>query len=98
MVEMVRCNSDDRCEPCPIRLLKKAHDKAAAGELVRAAFREARIDVENAGKSWEDVEAGTLLYVIDEHAQEMGVQELKPFAVGATVLQLTKLCKVGQSD
>ena len=85
---MIHCDSNQRCEFCPVERLSNAEDRVKAGNTVRSVVRilsDGNIDT---------VKLSTLRVVAEEISAHMHSGELTGHVIGAAAINLAGECKV----
>lgn len=83
----MRCDSNQRCEACPIESLPKASDRVLAGNVTRSVVR----TLSSVEEGHQNI--GTFRMVAEDRAAYLYAEELTATVVGAAAITLTGNCK-----
>jgi hypothetical protein len=88
---MIRCDSNQRCEACPIGQLPNADDRVKAGNVVRSVTR---VLLAGGEDNISTLSFGNLKFVASERAAFLHAEEFTAPIIGATAISLAGECKV----
>jgi hypothetical protein len=84
----IHCDSNQRCEACPIERLSEASDRVKAGDITRRVIRTLV-----PGPNYVGIEINELGTVARQRASGMGAGELASYVVGAVAINLSGQCE-----
>jgi len=86
---MVHCDSNQRCEACPVERLPNAGDRIKAGGIVRTVVR-----ILSSAGDIATTRISVMRGVTEERAAFMDAEELTAPIIGAVAINLADECKV----
>ena len=89
---MIRCDSNQRCDVCPIERLPVADDRVMAGESARSVIRVLRAG----GEDVSAVKFSELVLRAEQNTAWHHSERLQGPVIGAVAINLAGKCKVTQ--